>query len=110
VRNKPTNNAFVPIAFLPIVNFDCADDLKSTLQLRLRHLCLDIVTASLKDAAANGAELVDPDRNVRDCYTPLAAYLADLEEGWDLSALKRMQSIVTVASKAQLGSPLRQPT
>jgi len=47
---------------------------------RLVHQCLDLVLKPLKIAAAIGVMMSDPIGNLRHCYTPLIAYIADTPE------------------------------
>ncbi|KAI6004772.1 hypothetical protein EDD15DRAFT_2155216 [Pisolithus albus] len=66
VRKKVSHHAFVPVAFLPVVDFIHNNQrMKSVLSDRLYHQCLDIVVKPLKIAAQIGIMLSDPLGNSR---------------------------------------------
>ena len=64
-----------------------------------------MVTASLKDAAKNGIALIDPSGYIRNGYTPLVSYIADLPEQQLIACVTRNASPVTIAEMPQFGNP-----
>jgi hypothetical protein len=71
------------------------------------HKCLDIILQPLKECAMSGMSLQDPEGSWRRCYSPLAAYLADIPEARILAGVKSSVSHVTVATWGELGDPRR---
>ncbi|ETW78381.1 hypothetical protein HETIRDRAFT_325629 [Heterobasidion irregulare TC 32-1] len=106
-RMKASNHAFLLLALLPIPKFLCAKNLRGTLESRVVHQCLSIVTEDLKIAARYGRMMTDPRGYSRFCFTPLAAYIIDNPEGQLLAAVGGKSSPVTIASSKQLGDPFR---
>ncbi|KAI6046205.1 hypothetical protein EDC04DRAFT_2558364, partial [Pisolithus marmoratus] len=81
VRTKVSHHAFVPVAFLPVVDFiHNNQQMKSVLSDHLYHQCLDIVVKPLKIAAQIGIMLSDPLGNSQYCYMPLASCIVDMPE------------------------------
>lgn len=104
VRSKASLNAFIPIAFLPIVEFIHNDQrMKGVLSDRLYHEALDIVVAPLKQAASIGVMLSDPLGNNRYCYTPLASCIVDTPEASLIACVRGMTSAITLADYTQFG-------
>ncbi|KAI6013667.1 hypothetical protein BKA83DRAFT_4063152, partial [Pisolithus microcarpus] len=76
VRNKASSHAFLLNALMPVVEFiHPVHRMRSVLEARLFHECLDIVLQPLKVAAQIGRMMSDPAGNLRHCFTPLAAYI-----------------------------------
>ncbi|KAG1845377.1 hypothetical protein C8R48DRAFT_617186 [Suillus tomentosus] len=98
VRMRATSHAWRCVGFMPIPKFvDVHADYQTILSQRLFHKCMDIIFADAKVAAMSGKFIPDPCGHVRHCFTPLAAYTADLPE---------QQAI---ASKARSLSGVHQP-
>ena len=103
IRMQATSHAWRCIAFIPSLEFKVHSDFQTLLQSRVFHWSLDVVTASLKDVAKDGCELVDPSGRIRNCYTPLVAYIADLPEQLLVSCISKSASPVTTAELPQFG-------
>lgn len=104
VRQKASLNAFIPVAFLPVVEFIHNDQrMKGLLSDRLYHEALDIVVAPLKMAASIGAMLSDPLGNNRYCYTALAGCIVDTPEARLIACVRGMTSAITLADYTQFG-------
>ncbi|KIO06619.1 hypothetical protein M404DRAFT_138348 [Pisolithus tinctorius Marx 270] len=80
VRMKVTSHAWSCIAYTPSPEFIAHSEFRSVLEARVWHRCVDIVCAGLKLAARTGTFMSDPSSVTRYCFTPLAAYIADLPE------------------------------
>ncbi|KAG6380672.1 hypothetical protein JVT61DRAFT_5044 [Boletus reticuloceps] len=80
IRMQATSHAWRCIAFIPSPDINIHSDFKTLLRARLFHRSLDLVTASLKEAALNGSMLVDASGYTRRCFTPLVSYISDLPE------------------------------
>jgi hypothetical protein len=59
VHNKPSNNTWILIAYLPTIKFKDAGDYNGLLCDRLFHQSLKIVLTSLKEAGTEGWEMAD---------------------------------------------------
>lgn len=87
-RMKGSNHAFLLLALLPVPKFIHKNqEIRSVLQSRMIHGCLDFILKPLKMAAEVGIMMSDPAGSLRYCYTPLAAYMVDVEEAILLAAL-----------------------
>ena len=106
IRMQATSHAWRCIAFIPSPEFNIRADFRTILLARVFHWSLDVVTASLKVAAKDGTALVDPCGNVRNCYTPLVAYIADLPEQQLIAGVAKNASPVTMAEQSQFGDPI----
>ena len=88
---------------MPIPDFDIHSDFQTLLASRIFHSGMDIVCASLKEAALNGALMTDAFGYVRNCFTPLVAHIADLPEEQLIACVAKNASPVTTATLAQFG-------
>jgi hypothetical protein len=68
---------------------------------------LDFILKPLKMAAEVGIMMSDPAGSLRYCYTPLAAYMVDVEEAVLLAAVAGKTSHLTMATYKQFGDPFR---
>lgn len=108
VRNKASRHAFVPVAFLPVVEFIHTNKrMKSVLSDRLYHQCLDIVVEPLKIAARIGAMLSDPRGHSRYCFTPLASCIVDFPEACLIACVRGKTSPITLAKYTEFGDSFR---
>ena len=104
VRNKASSHAFLLAALMPIAEFLHPEPrIRSVLDARLFHRCLDIVLEPLKIAARIGRMMSDPVGNLRYCFTPLAAYIADTPEACMLACVRGKTSPVTMATYKEFG-------
>lgn len=108
VRNKGSNHLFLLLALLPIPKYLHSNrKIRSILEGRLFHQCLDIILKPLKKAAEIGIMMADPLGYKRFCYTPLAAYIVDTPESALISGVAGKTSSITMASYVNFGDPFR---
>jgi hypothetical protein len=77
------------------------------LESRMIHECLDFVLKPLKKAAEIGIMMSDPAGSLRHVFTPLAAYMVDVQEALLLAAVAGKTSHLTMANYKQFGDPFR---
>ena len=78
---KATSHSYSLATYLPIPKFKgVPSEEQSLLSNHIYHICLDIITHSLKEAKDVGKDLSDPAGNVCQCHTPLVSWIADLPE------------------------------
>ncbi|KAI5983211.1 hypothetical protein EDD15DRAFT_2202285 [Pisolithus albus] len=108
VRNKASSHAFLLNALIPVVEFiHPVARMRSVLEARLFHECLDIILHPLKIAAQVGRMMSDPVGNLRHCFTPLAAYIVDTPEACMVACVRGKTSPVTMASYKNFGDAFR---
>ena len=111
VRNKASAHGFLLLALLPIPEFlHESSRIRSVLDARLFHHCLDIILQPLKDAMERGCTMPDPLGNLRYCFTPLISYIADTPEACMIACVRGKTSPVTTASHKEFGDPFRHPS
>ena len=103
VRMQATSHAWRCVAFIPVSSFDIHPDFQTLCNARLFHQCMDIVFKSLKTTAQHGVSMTDPLGHIRNCYTPLVAYIADLPEQQLVACVSRNASPVTTATLPHFG-------
>ena len=107
-RMKATNHAFLLLALLPISKFIHKDrKTRGVLENRMIHECLDFILKPLKKAAEVGIMMSDPVGIRRYVFTPLAAYIVDVQEALALSGVSGKTSHITLASYKTFGDPFR---
>jgi hypothetical protein len=79
---------------------------KPLLLSRLFHWSLDIITASLKEAAKTDRLLVDASGNTQRCFTPLVSYIANLPEQQLIAGVSKNTSPVTMAQLPAFGNAM----
>ncbi|CAG8738957.1 4030_t:CDS:1, partial [Acaulospora colombiana] len=104
VRNKPSNRAWVLVAYLPITHFENPKALQTTLQDRLFHQCVELVLSPLIAAGTGGVKMVDSCGHERDCFPRIAAYLADYPEQILVNVAAHRNSPTSTASYKDLGN------
>jgi hypothetical protein len=109
IRNKPSKRAWVLVAYLPTASFLNPKPLRTTLEGRLFHQCLDVILAPLKAVAKEGVQMVDSLGDVRHCFPKLAAYLADYPEQLLINVAAGYNSPTTTASFHDLGDACAHP-
>jgi Plavaka transposase len=109
IRNSPSRNAWILIAYIPVVHFDDNRDSHGTCINRLFHQCMGIVLKSLIQPGETGVRMTDAAGDVRKCYPLVAAYLADYPEQVLINAVIGNASPVTLASYDELGDPVPSP-
>ena len=103
VRMAATSHAWRCVAFMPIPKFEVHPDFQTILQSHLWHKCVDMVTVNLKEAANRGMWMTNPHGNIHHCFTPLAAWTADLPEQLLIACVSKNASPVTEASHKDFG-------
>ena len=107
VRMKSSNPAFLLVALLPCPKFIMKDRaIRSVLENRVIHLCLDITTHPLKLAARAGRMMSDPCGYSRFCFTFLASYMVDTPEATMLACIAGKTSHLTMADYRTFGDPV----
>lgn len=109
VRNKPSHQAWVLIAYIPLGNFLDPKAVQSTLQHRLYHQCVKTLLEPLIDAGRNGHFMADPMGNLRHSYPRVAAFLGDLPEQLMLHLSTQNRSPSFIVDPSELGSGLLHP-
>ena len=109
IRMKASNHAFVLLALLPCPKFLAKDrPIRSVLESRVNHLCLDIITEPLKLAARAGRMMSDPCGYSRFCFTALASYMVDTPEAAMIACVAGKTSHLTMADYRKFGDATRQ--
>ena len=110
VCSLSSSHAVKMLALIPIPKFiNVKKGLHGVLENRLLHTCLDFITAPLKITAQNGAWMSDYAGYIHQCFTPLAAYIADTPEAAALTGVAGKTSHLTMASFREFGDPFRHP-
>ncbi|KAG2036264.1 hypothetical protein BDR03DRAFT_1056640 [Suillus americanus] len=101
IRMKATSHAWRCVAYIPIPKFETHSDYHTILKSRVWHKCVDLVFASLKVAAKVGEFMPDPFGELRYCFTPLVAWIADLPEQLMIASVSKNASPITLATHKQ---------
>ncbi|KAF7303354.1 RPN1-RPN2-N domain-containing protein [Mycena indigotica] len=109
IARKASNHAFLMAALLPVPKFLCAKNLRSVMESRLLHHCLDVICDPLKIAARDGALLSKSDGSLIYAHTPLVSYIVDTPEAADIACVKAKTSHLTTASHHTFGDNFRHP-
>ena len=116
IRNKPSSNAWIPIALLPIPpkRLDKLPDYPQEEQeldaLQVTHDVISLVLSPLADARSlEGIEMVCCDEKIRKCIPKLSAWLADHVENCNLHGVSHNQCAICIASTDQFGELPDQP-
>jgi hypothetical protein len=109
IRNKPSVNCWILLAYIPIPRFNDHKDLHTSLQQRLFHQCLKVIVSSLKRAGERGELFTDSLGHSRLCFPRIAAYLADYPEQVLINAVAPLNSSVTTAGFHGLGDMTPHP-
>ena len=101
-HGKTNAHSWQPLAYIPIGTW-VNKETKGILQRRLYHHCLDIILASLKEAAQTGYMMTDPEGNVHNVFTPFASHIADHTEQHLVTCTAQNTSPISQASTEQFG-------
>ena len=108
-RMKTSSHTFVLTALLPCPKFLVKDrPIRSVLENRVVHLCLDVITQPLKLAARTGRMMADPLGYSHFCFTALASYIVDTPEASMVACVAGKTSHLTMADYRVFGDPVRQ--
>lgn len=107
IRTKISMHTYLLLALLPITKFTHKDTrTRGLLHDRLIHQALREVLEPLMVAARVGIMMSDPAGNLRYCYTPLAAFIADTPEQCLMACVSPKASPLTTATSKQFGDPV----
>ena len=110
IYSKISLHTYLLLALLPIPKFIHKNTrTRSLLHDRLFHQALHEVLEPLKIAARVGIMMNDPVGNVRYCFTPLAAYIADTPEQCLMACTSPKASLFTTATSKHFGDPFLHP-
>ena len=71
------------------------------------HECLDFILKPLKKAAEVGIMMSDPASSLCHVFTPLAAYMIDVQEALSLAGVAGKTLHLTMATYKQFGDPFQ---
>ena len=110
ICSKSSLHGYLLLALLPIAKFLHKDSrVRGLLQDRLTHDVLNKLLSPLRTAATVGIMMSDPVGNLQYCYTPIAAWIADMPEESLIAATSPKMSPITVAFSKQFGDPFHHP-
>ena len=105
---KASNHAFLILALLPVPKFIHQDQkLCSVLENHMIHKCLDFILKPLKKAAKVGIMMSDPAGSLHYVFTPLTAYMIDVQEVLSLAGFAEKTLHLTMATYKQFGDPFQ---
>ncbi|KAI5984466.1 hypothetical protein EDD15DRAFT_2177258, partial [Pisolithus albus] len=104
---KGSTKSYLLLALLPVPKFIHPNKcLCGVLADRLLHQVISIVVRPLKQAAESGRMMSDPLGNLKYCFTPLVAYIADTPEQHVITCISSNASAVTMVVSTQFGDPV----
>jgi hypothetical protein len=107
IRRKGSMNLYLLLALLPVSKFTHPNKcLCGVLADRLLHQVISTVVKPLKKAAKLGCMMSDPLGNLKHCFTPLVAYIANTLEQCVIACVTSNASAVSIAVSAQFGDPI----
>ncbi|KAI6095337.1 hypothetical protein F5141DRAFT_1013486 [Pisolithus sp. B1] len=110
LRSKSSMHAYILLTLLPIAKFTHGTThIHSLLQDQLMHQAINVVLSPLKTATSVGVMMSDPRGNLCYCFTPLAAWIADMPEEGLLAGTAMKVSPVTTATSKEFGDPFQHP-
>jgi hypothetical protein len=108
-HTKASNHTFILLALLPCPKFiikDCT--IRSVLENRVIHLCLDVITEPLKLTARAGWMMSNPCGYSCFCFTALASYIVDTPEAGLVACVAGKSLHLTMADYRKFGDLTRQ--
>jgi hypothetical protein len=103
-RMKASNHVFLLLVLLPVPKFIHQDKkLCGVLENHMIHECLDFILKPLKKAAKVGIMMSDPAGSLCYVFTPLAAYIVDVQEALSLVRIAGKTLHLTMATYKQFG-------
>ncbi|KIK14429.1 hypothetical protein PISMIDRAFT_38112, partial [Pisolithus microcarpus 441] len=107
ICRKGSTKSYLLLALLPIPWFVHPNKhLHGILASQLLHQVISVVMKPLKMATEVGCMMSDPIRNLKHCFTPLVAYIADTPEQHIIACITNNASAVSVAVSKQFRDPL----
>ena len=108
VRRKGSTNSYLLLALLPVPKFLHSNKcLRGVLADHLLHEVISIVVKPLKKAAEVGRMMSDPLGNLKYCFMPIVAHIADTPEQRVIACVTSNASAVTMAVAKQFGDSVR---
>lgn len=108
-RNLPSKRAWLLVGYIPCINFHDDDKIRGTLNARLYHQCMEVITNHLVEPGTHGTHISDSKGDVRHCFTLLAAHIGDLPEQQLSNLALRNASPTTIVTHDNLGSATVHP-
>lgn len=109
IRNRPSSNAWVVVAYLPVVHFYCDKKAAGTLKARLFHQCINFIIEGLKKCSRTGLKMADGEGNIRMVYPRLAIYISDYPEQCLVSCSAANTSPTMIAGYHELDNVEKSP-
>ncbi|KIK27357.1 hypothetical protein PISMIDRAFT_8193 [Pisolithus microcarpus 441] len=107
VHRKGSTNSYLLLALLPVPRFVHPNKrLHGILASRLLHQVISVIMKPLKMAAEVGCMMSNPVGNLKHCFTPLVAYIANTPEQHVIACITDNASAVSMAISKQFGDPL----
>jgi hypothetical protein len=111
IHSKGSLHGHLLLTLLPVPSFiHKKSRVRGLLSDCLFHQCLDFVLHPLKVAAAVGVMMSDPVGNLRYCYMPLVAYIADTPEQSLLACTSTRASSISTALYHQFSDNVIHPS
>lgn len=108
VRSKASARCWVKIAEIPVPKFE-EKELQRELTQRLYHICMEIITETLKACSREPVWMTDANGDKRRVRTTLFAFLADLPEQLLIVCCHAGASPLSLARFREFGSSNKQP-
>ena len=109
IHMKATSHTWACVAYTPSPEFLVHPNFHSVLEACVWHCCMDIICTGLKLAAYTGTFMSDPSSLTQYCFTPLAAYIADLPEQHMIACVTKSISPISLAEQSQFGDGILYP-
>ncbi|KAF7969079.1 hypothetical protein HWV62_28378 [Athelia sp. TMB] len=104
VRMKATSHSFVLAGYLPIPKFKgVSAAVHAALVAQVYHASLSVIVKDLRIAERDGAEMADPNGDIRINHTPLASWISDLPEMHTISCTLHNHSPTSLAELHEFG-------
>ena len=111
IHSKGSLHGHVLLVLLPVASFvHKQTHVRSLLSDQLIHESLDLMLKPLKVAAVVGIMMSNPVGNLRYCFTPLVAYIANTPKESLLACIGPKASPVSTATYKQFGDSFRHPS
>ncbi|KIM66385.1 hypothetical protein SCLCIDRAFT_110592 [Scleroderma citrinum Foug A] len=101
IHMAATSHAWQCVTFMPIPKFKAPKGCQSVLQSHVWHKCIKIFTVGLQYLACTGGFMPDPHGYQQLCFTPLAAWTADLPEHLVMLTAADLWNLATFLKKAR---------
>ncbi|KIK20659.1 hypothetical protein PISMIDRAFT_105401 [Pisolithus microcarpus 441] len=107
IHRKGSTKLYLLLALLPVPQFVHPNKcLHGILASWLLHQVISVIVKPLKMAAEVGHMMSDPIRNLKHCFTPLVAYIANTPEQHIITCVTNNALAISMAVSKQFGDPL----